>query len=163
MKIRLNKVQKELNLGLSTIVEFLQKKGFDIKEDPNAVVPEDGYQMLIEEFSADKKARMQSDSFTQERKNKEKPKSTPTVEEKPAVAEAPKVVEVAKEPVKVAPKKEEPTIKITGKIDLDAINKKNQPKKLNRFWTVWALKERLTLMNAISTLNGQTALGLLMA
>ena len=129
MKIRLNKVQKELNLGLSTIVEFLQKKGFDIKEDPNAVVPEDGYQMLIEEFSADKKARMQSDSFTQERKNKEKPKSTPTVEEKPAVAEAPKVVEVAKEPVKVAPKKEEPTIKITGKIDLDAINKKNQPKK----------------------------------
>ena len=129
MKIRLNKVQKELNLGLSTIVEFLQKKGFDIKEDPNAVVPEDGYQMLIEEFSADKKARMQSDSFTQERKNKEKPKSTPTVEEKPVVAEAPKVVEVAKEPVKVAPKKEEPTIKITGKIDLDAINKKNQPKK----------------------------------
>ena len=129
MKIRLNKVQKELNLGLSTIVEFLQKKGFDIKEDPNAVVPEDGYQMLIEEFSADKKARMQSDNFTQERKNKEKPKSTPAVEEKPVVAETPKVVEVAKEPVKVTPKKEEPTIKITGKIDLDAINKKNQPKK----------------------------------
>ena len=37
MKIRLNKVQKELNLGLSTIVEYLQKKGFEIKEDPNAV------------------------------------------------------------------------------------------------------------------------------
>ena len=61
MKIRLNKVQKELNLGLNTIVEFLQKKGFEIKEDPNAVVPEDGYNMLMEDFSADKKARMQSD------------------------------------------------------------------------------------------------------
>ena len=85
MKIRLNKVQKELNLGLSTIVEFLQKKGIEIKEDPNAVVPEEGYQMLIEEFSADKKARMQSDSFTQERKNKEKPKAAPVVEEKPVV------------------------------------------------------------------------------
>ena len=70
MKIRLNKVQKELNIGLSTIVEFLQKKGFEIKEDPNAVVPEGGYEMLMQEFSADKKARIQSDNFTNERQNK---------------------------------------------------------------------------------------------
>ena len=125
MKIRLNKVQKELNLGLSTIVEFLQKKGIEIKEDPNAVVPEEGYQMLIEEFSADKKARMQSDSFTQERKNKEKPKAAPVVEEKPVAVETPKTVEAPQvnAPVKETPKKEEPTIKITGKIDLDALNK----------------------------------------
>ena len=52
MKIRLNKVQKELNIGLNTIVEFLQKKGIDIKEDPNAVVPEKGYELLMEAFSA---------------------------------------------------------------------------------------------------------------
>ena len=136
MKIRLNKVQKELNLGLSTIVEFLQKKGFEIKEDPNAVVPEDGYEMLIQEFSADKKARMQSDNFTKERLNKEKPKSAPAVEErtevKEPVAAAPVVIEEKKtEPVvKEAPKKEQPTIKITGKIDLDALNRKPaQPKK----------------------------------
>ena len=129
MKIRLNKVQKELNLGLSTIVEFLQKKGFNIKEDPNAVVPEDGYQMLIEEFSADKKARMQSDNFTKERQNKEKPKNNHVIEEKPVVVETPQVVETPKVEVKETPKKEEPAIKITGKIDLDALNKKSQPKK----------------------------------
>ena len=131
MKIRLNKVQKELNLGLSTIVEFLQKKGFEIKEDPNAVVPEDGYNMLIEEFSADKKARMQSDNFTKERQNKEKPKAAPVAEEKPVekvpevkVVETPKAVPVAEEP-----KKEEFTLKVRGHIDLDALNKKSQPKK----------------------------------
>ena len=136
MKIRLNKVQKELNIGLSTIVEFLQKKGFEIKEDPNAVVPEAGYEMLIEEFSADKKARMQSDNFTKERLNKEKPKAAPIVEEKPVVKEpvvvAPVVVEEKKaEPVvKETPKREQPTIKVTGKIDLDALNRKTaQPKK----------------------------------
>ena len=128
MKIRLNKVQKELNLGLSTIVEFLQKKGFEIKEDPNAVVPEDGYNMLIEEFSADKKARMQSDNFTKERQNKEKPKAAPVVEEKPVVAE-PKVVTEQSNPAVEEPKKEEISIKVTGRIDLDALNKKNQPKK----------------------------------
>ncbi|MBQ5889073.1 MAG: translation initiation factor IF-2 [Bacteroidaceae bacterium] len=136
MKIRLNKVQKELNIGLSTIVEFLQKKGFEIKEDPNAVVPEAGYEMLIEEFSADKKARMLSDDFTKERLNKEKPKAAPVVEEKPVVKEpvvvAPIVVEEKKaEPVtKETPKKEQPTIKVTGKIDLEALNRKTaQPKK----------------------------------
>ena len=130
MKIRLNKVQKELNLGLSTIVEFLQKKGFEIKEDPNAVVPEEGYNMLIEEFSADKKARIQSDNFTKERQNKEKPKGVALEEEpkkeeeKPATAPAPKPIE---EPKKEEPKKEEPKIKVTGRIDLDALNKKKAP------------------------------------
>ena len=131
MKIRLNKVQKELNLGLNTIVEFLQKKGFEIKEDPNAVVPEEGYNMLMEEFSADKKARMQSDRFTQERQNKDKPKATVVAEEpkKTEVKEA--VVEVPKEePKKEEPKKEEPKIKVTGRIDLDALNRKKEtPKK----------------------------------
>ena len=134
MKIRLNKVQKELNLGLNTIVEFLQKKGFEIKEDPNAVVPEEGYNMLIEEFSADKKVRMQSDKFTQERQNKEKPKATVVAVEEPKkeVKEvaAPKVVEtpkpVAEEPKKEEPKKEEVKIKVTGRIDLDALNKKKK-------------------------------------
>ena len=136
MKIRLNKVQKELNLGLSTIVDSLQKKGFEIKEDPNAVVPEAGYEMLIEEFSADKKARIQSDNFTKERQNREKPKAAQTVEEKPVekapVAPAePAVVEVAKteQPAPVEPKKEAPVIKVTRRIDLDALNKKSQPKK----------------------------------
>ncbi len=134
MKIRLNKVQKELNIGLSTIVEFLQKKGFEIKEDPNAVVPEGGYEMLIQEFSADKKARIQSDNFTNERQNKEKPKAAPAVEEKPVVKEpvvAPVVKEEKKEEpvVKETPKVEAPVIKVTRRIDLDALNKKTQPKK----------------------------------
>ena len=131
MKIRLNKVQKELNLGLNTIVEFLQKKGFEIKEDPNAVVPEEGYNMLMEEFSADKKVRMQSDKFTQERQNKDKPKATVAIEEpkrveiKETVIEAPKSIEVPKE----EPKKAEPIIKVTGRIDLEALKRRSEPKK----------------------------------
>ena len=129
MKIRLNKVQKELNIGLSTIVEFLQKKGFEIKEDPNAVVPEAGYEMLIQEFSADKKARKESDDFTKERLSKEKP----AVEEKPVVKEPVAPAPVVEEPKKpepvTTPKVEAPVIKVTRRIDLDALNKKTQPKK----------------------------------
>ena len=141
MKIRLNKVQGELNLGLSTIVEFLQKKGFEIKEDPNAVVPEEGYKLLIEEFSADKKARIQSDNFTKERQNKEKPKAAPVEapkaeEPKPVVKPAPEAPKKEEPKPVEEPKKEEPKpeskIVITGRIDLDALKKpakKEQPKK----------------------------------
>ena len=146
MKIRLNKVQKELNLGLSTIVEYLQKKGFEIKEDPNAVVPEEGYNMLIQEFSADKKARIQSDNFIKERQNKEKPKAAPAPAPAPTPAPAPaptpapepkKAEKAITEPVQKPeqPKpaetvKEEPLIKVTRRIDLDALNrKKAEPKK----------------------------------
>ena len=134
MKIRLNKVQGELNLGLSTIVEFLQKKGFEIKEDPNAVVPEEGYNLLIEEFSADKKARIQSDNFTKERQNKEKPKAAPAKkEEAKQEAEAP-VAEVQPEAQPVVAQEEkqeekpvvESNIKVTGRIDLDALNRKSK-------------------------------------
>ena len=132
MKIRLNKVQKELNLGLSTIVEYLQKKGFEIKEDPNAVVPEEGYDMLMQEFSADKNARIQSDNFTKERQNKEKPKAAPVAE--PKQVETPAATAPAEKPAEAplpeTKAKEEPVIKVMGRIDLDALNRrKAQPKK----------------------------------
>ena len=135
MKIRLNKVQKELNVGLSTIVEFLQKNNFEIEENPNAVVPEEGYNLLIKEFSTDKNLRIQSDKFTQERQNKEKPKSVsievakeaqPKAEEAPAAQQE---VEPAQPEKKEAPAAEgsngEFKIKVINRIDLDALNKRS--------------------------------------
>ena len=133
MKIRLNKVQKELNIGLNTIVEFLQKKGIEIKEDPNAVVPEAGYNLLMEAFSTDKNVRIQSDKFTQERQNKGKAAESKPAEESARPAEAAPAATVAKpaeapgkaeEPVKI-----EPAIKVTGSIDLEALNRRSKPVK----------------------------------
>lgn len=142
MKIRLNKVQKELNIGLNTIVEFLQKKGFDIKEDPNAVVPESGYNLLLEAFSTDKNARLQSDKFTKERQNKDKKPVQPepkVVEPTPVPAkekqEETKPSEQAAPIASAEPKKEEtkpvqePTIKVMGSIDLEALKRKSQGDK----------------------------------
>ena len=135
MKIRLNKVQKELNIGLNTIVEFLQKKGIEIKEDPNAVVPEKGYELLMEAFSADKNVRLESDKFTQERQNKERPKATAetekaVVEEQPAVKEE----QLAKAEAPAAKKEpevkaEEPVIKVMRTIDLDSLNRRSAKKE----------------------------------
>ena len=36
MPVRLSKIAREFNVGLSTIVEFLHEKGIKISSDPNA-------------------------------------------------------------------------------------------------------------------------------
>ena len=142
MKIRLNKVQKELNIGLTTIVEFLQKKGIDIKEDPNAVVPEEGYNLLMEAFSTDKSVRMQSEQFTKERQNKEKgkgshneakieePQSSESENDTTASpAEQPKPITESKPEEEEKKPIAEPAIKVMGSIDLEALNRKPNKKK----------------------------------
>ena len=38
MSIRLNKVARDLNVGIQTAVEFLQKKGFTVEANPNTKI-----------------------------------------------------------------------------------------------------------------------------
>ena len=38
MSIRLNKVTRDLNVGITTVVEFLQKKGYAIEANPNTKI-----------------------------------------------------------------------------------------------------------------------------
>ena len=48
MTIRLNKVTRDLNVGITTVVEFLQKKGFaDIEVNPNTKITEEQYALLV--------------------------------------------------------------------------------------------------------------------
>ena len=71
MTIRLNKVTRDLNVGITTVVEFLQKKGYTIEASPNAKITEEQYAVLVKEFSTDKNLKIESEKFSQERQNKE--------------------------------------------------------------------------------------------
>ena len=51
MTIRLNKVTRDLNVGIATVVEFLQKKGYTVEANPNTKITEEQYAMLVKEFS----------------------------------------------------------------------------------------------------------------
>jgi bacterial translation initiation factor 2 (bIF-2) len=55
MSIRLNKVARDLNVGIQTAVEFLQKKGFTVEANPNTKITDEQYALLVKEFSKDKK------------------------------------------------------------------------------------------------------------
>ena len=60
MSVRLNKVTKECNVGLQTVVDFLHKKGFeDIEANPAARITDEQYALVQAEFNSDKGVRSQ--------------------------------------------------------------------------------------------------------
>ncbi len=112
MAIRLNKVTRDLNVGITTVVEFLQKKGHTIEASPNAKITEEQYAELVKEFSKDKNLKKESEKFIQERQNKDRNKPTVSID--------------AEEPKKEEEIDLRPTAKFkpVGKIDLDSLNKR---------------------------------------
>jgi len=52
---------KRFNVGIATVVEFLQKKGYTVEANPNTKITEEQYAMLVKEFSTDKNLRLESD------------------------------------------------------------------------------------------------------
>ena len=121
MTIRLNKVTRDLNVGITTVVEFLQKKGYTIEASPNAKITEEQYAVLVKEFSTDKNLKIESEKFIQERQNKDRNKASISIDG----FEKPKKEEVVKT---VIPEDVRPKFKQVGKIDLDSLNKRPAPK-----------------------------------
>ena len=117
MTIRLNKVTRDLNVGITTVVEFLQKKGYTIEASPNAKITEEQYAVLVKEFSTDKNLKIESEKFIQERQNKDRNKASISIDGKKE--------EVVKT---VIPEDVRPKFKQVGKIDLDSLNKRPAPK-----------------------------------
>ena len=127
---RLAKVAKEINVGVQTVLEFLNKNGFPIDNNPNAKIDEDAYNALLEEFHLDKIEKQESMKISLSSKKeklsaeiaeaevenfeeKENSDAHTPVEEKPAVEEK---------------NIEKPSIKVVSKIDLDSIQNKGKKK-----------------------------------
>ena len=112
MSIRLNKAIRELNIGLQTAVEFLEKKGGpgSVRADLNYKLTDEQYNQLVEQFKSDKEVRNQADKIFQRHPKEKKPKP-------------------AKEPATDTAQPEQPakptqTFKPLGKIDLGKIVRK---------------------------------------
>ncbi len=127
---RLSKVTKEFNLGLSTVVDFLQDKGFEVESNPNTKISPEMYSALSAEFQTEKKVKEKSKKIEVKKPIKEtvsieeeKPEPTPepVVEKKPEVKK-PVVEKVESEG------EEKGGLKVLGKINLDEV-KSNKPSK----------------------------------
>ena len=105
-----------MNVGIATVVEFLQKKGYTVEANPNTKISEEQYAVLVKEFSTDKNLRLESERFIQERQNKERNKASVSIEGFEKQQEKPKSEDVIKT---VVPEDARPKFKPVGKIDLD--------------------------------------------
>src|ERR1700747_2862758 len=54
---RLSKVAKELNVSVSTLVDFLNSKGFKVDSNPNGKITDSQYTLLRGEYEGEKKVK----------------------------------------------------------------------------------------------------------
>jgi len=155
--IRLGKAAGELNVGISTLIDFLDSKGIKIDGNPNSKLEEENYVLLRQEFAADLDLKEQTKANPVKREKRETVSLKDTREqeevvETPSAPEAPKVEKpiekpiekVVEEPVEVVVpevKQEiveseaktvgegDVKVQVIGKIDLDALNTKTRPDK----------------------------------
>ena len=120
MPIRLSKACKELNIGITTAVDFLAKKGNKIAVDPNLKLSDELHLLLVKEFNKDMALKIESERISQERHLKEKA-ATVALEGYGVQKTVEKEEDVI--PVEV-PKEQLPSFKQVGQIDLDAKPKK---------------------------------------
>ena len=153
--IRLGKAAGELNVGLPTLVEFLESKGIKIDSNPNTRLEQEHFDLLCQEFAADQSMKEQSKASTRREKREsvtlsDKPADVPNSNdssededegdainleeikrqvfaiEKPVVApEEPKEISHTPEITPV----ESSHVNVIGKIDLSAINQRTRPDK----------------------------------
>lgn len=115
MSIRLNKAIRDLNIGIQTAVEFLEKRSElgEVKAELSFKLNDAQYEALVGAFQQDAEVRSQAEKLFP-KKPKEK-KHVPEVKEKSA------------EDLLESSKLQKP--KVLGKVDLDAIGKKPEAKE----------------------------------
>ena len=124
MSIRLSKACKDLNVGMTTAVEFLAKKGHKIVVDPNLKLSDDLHLLLAKEFNKDMALKIESERLSQERLLKEKAPSV-SIEG----YNKPKPIEKPVESIHVTISEDQlPHFKSVGHIDLDTKEKHSEVK-----------------------------------
>ncbi len=113
MPIKLIQIQRKLNVGINTVVEFLHKKGHPVEDNPNTRISDEQYALLVKEFGKDLPEDRLKRPQTEHRLDKEKEKVSPTLKDEKApevITEVPKI----------------PKINLVGHIDLDGLYKKQE-------------------------------------
>lgn len=109
MNIRLNKVIRELNVGIDTIVDYLRENGFEVNATPNEKINDEQYDLLKKKFGADKDLRKEADKlFSGHQAGKAK-----NAKEKKAPTQKAQVIKTE------IPENMRPGFKTVGQIDLD--------------------------------------------
>ena len=116
MSIRLNKALRELNIGLQTAVEFVEKRKElgEVKSEPSFKLNDEQYNALLEAFKQDADVRNKAELMSHKKQQ----------DKKQAAEEKKQAAEDKKQTAEAQPKTKSQTFNVIGKIDLDSLNKK---------------------------------------
>ena len=85
MPVKLNKVLKDLNVGLQTVVDYLRGKRFEVESNPNVRIPDEQYTLLVKEFGKNlpesERSRLLEKAAPTETHVKPEPKPEPVAQE----------------------------------------------------------------------------------
>ncbi len=70
MPIKLIQVQRKLNVGINTVVEFLKSKGVEVEDNPNTRISDEQYSMLVKEFGKETPASKTSKASEKDTEDK---------------------------------------------------------------------------------------------
>jgi translation initiation factor IF-2 len=123
---RLSKAAREFNVGISTIVEFLHKKGINLDPNPNTKLPPEAYILLVKEYSTDINAKKESEKLILKDLHRKKESvsiddfAEKTDSEDSEVEEEIMIKDATglKKPVDIKSEIKKPEVKLVGKIDL---------------------------------------------
>ena len=124
---RLSKAAREFNVGISTIVEFLHRKGFDLDPNPNTKLPHEAYLLLLKEYSSDLNVKKESEKLIL--KDLHRKKETVSIDDVPDTSKGDdqdrdeeiliKDSSLTKKSIDIKTEIKKPDIKLVGKIDLE--------------------------------------------
>ncbi len=124
---RLSKAAHEFNVGISTIVEFLHRKGFDLDSNPNTKLPHEAYILLLKEYSSDLNVKKESEKLIL--KDLHRKKESVSIDDVPDDSKSEdqdsedeiyvKDTSLAPKTIDIKTEIKKPDIKLIGKIDLD--------------------------------------------
>ncbi len=128
---RLSKIAREFNVGISTIVEFLNKKGYEVDPNPNTKVTEEIYDILIHEYSADISVKKESDllSLKNLRDKKETISINDIDQQKPSQVDVEEEFMIKDSSATAKIDLPEVEVKVVGKVDLDAVSGRGKKKE----------------------------------
>jgi translation initiation factor IF-2 len=134
---RLSKAAHEFNVGISTIVEFLHKKGFDMDPNPNTKLPHEAYILLVKEYSTDLSVKKESEKLIlKDLHRKKESVSIDDFSDKTELEDSDKEDDIivkdstGKMIVDIKTEIKKPDIKLVGKIDLEKTLKPKVEKAL---------------------------------
>lgn len=110
MPIKLIQVQRKLNVGINTVVEFLHRKGYTVEDNPNTRISDEQYALLVKEFGkdlAERDRRIVPPARSQRETSSQKEEKTAEIKT-------------------VVPEEYRPRIVTKGRIDLNKQHKKQQ-------------------------------------